>query len=164
MRFSIITMLAGVAVVALALAAQLNASALLDRGLSVFVGTALLSAALCAIYRSRFERAFWIGFALFGCLAFFRQEFSVSPFLREIYPYLQSHMTPPAIIKNSPIENPYQAAHVMELSFMQVGQRLFDLAFALMGGMIGQLLYRSGRPARLAETQSSETTVRGPIP
>src|SRR4051794_10165401 len=65
-RFSIASLLVVVLFVAVGFAALRESNDLWDSGLFTMTLTGLLVSVLLAVHRTEFERAFWLGFALFG--------------------------------------------------------------------------------------------------
>ena len=106
-----------------------------------------LTAILAVVYRVGANRAFWVGFALFGWAHFaivhhphFR---TVERFLfsRQLVNVLQAYFGGEQVGASIAVG----AGRVTVFTFTTIVNSISGLACAVIGGMIGVLLYRSGR-------------------
>ena len=147
MRFSILTLLGLVAFAAVGCAALLNANktwASITFSASILI---LLTSVVAAIFSARARRAFWVGFAVFGC-CYFLLYTTVMPnrtndFATTI-PLNILHRQFPVPENVSQIRDSFRRRQVqlreME-NFLEVGHALWTLILAFFGGAIARYFY-----------------------
>jgi hypothetical protein len=172
LRISLSTVLAIVAVVALGLAGMVSASRLATAAMGTVTLALLLAAILAAWLRAGSDRAFWVGFALFGWtyLVLVNSDWVGGQFGHDLtaglsdvgevmVPEVQvlSVATPVPGARAVPTQPAIDWAEMMRQrqmkigNFVQIARMLLSLCFALAGGFLARRIaerhgLRSGSP------------------
>ena len=124
-------------------------------GLIAFITLAvLLSGVLAAVYSRGRERAFWLGFALFGWAYILSESGLIGPWFNRslnahmdpwaeaFSPFAQRTITVPMTAGDIPPElsKMLQQNVTLRWNFVAISRMAFALLFALVGGLIGWLI------------------------
>lgn len=165
-RFTIPGLMVVVLVASLAFAALRTASATWAGGLYLFTHAVLLLALVAAVCRGPSERAWWLGFALFG-LVYFRGVSSSGYWSPTLPTSALLHAMRPSGVKPPPnVEGESNGLFYGKVEyFWVVGHCLWSLVSATIGGLVAHSLFSApvDRPAPLAsgqEPQRAHTPMR----
>lgn len=147
--FTLAGLLVLVALLALAMAAVRSASVLWTTAATTFALAVLLAAPLAAVYARGGERAFWVGFTLFGWVYLILVNWSwlgaqvghdLTGGLRELAEaWLPFDETQPFASPADRTEK--QLQHAIRLgNVSQIGRLILTLLFALLGGVVSRSL------------------------
>ena len=145
-RFSIAGLMAAVAVAALAVAALRASTPAWAGAMLMLVWSVLGLAIVSIVYRPRGERAWWLGFALFGCgylvLAFWSEiNFDSLP-TTTLLLFLSSKVDP-SIQKAA-----WSRTGELHWTFLHIAHCLWALVAAVLGGAAAHLLSAAASPDR----------------
>ncbi len=156
-RFSIAGLMAAVAVAALAVAALRASTPAWAGAMLMLVWSVLGLAIVCAVYRPRGERAWWLGFALFGCgylvLAFWSEiNFDSLP-TSTLLLFLSSKFDPKIA------QAAWSRTGTLDWTFLHIAHCLWALVAAVLGGAAANALSAAAsldREKAVAETSASD--------
>ena len=163
-RISLAALLTIIAVVAIGLAGMTSASRFWTAAAATVTLALLLAALLAACLLAGRDRAFWMGFALFGWayLALVNWDWIGGQFGHDLTAGLNE--VAEALFPTSPAQgSPYEVLARRQMrfgNFVQIGRMLLSLLFALLGGVSsperclsggerGERHRRPGRPGRV---------------
>ena len=156
-RFSIAGLMAAVAVAALAVAALRASTPAWAGAMLMLVWGVLGLAILCTVYRPRSERAWWLGFALFGSgylvLAFW-SEINFDSLPTSTLLLFVSSKVDPSIQKAA-----WSRTGELHWTFLHIAHCLWALVAAVFGGAAAHMLSAAASPDReqaVVETSASE--------
>ena len=166
-RFSIAALMAVVVVAALGLAALRDASELRAGATFLLTCGVLCVAIVGAVCRTGTERAWWLGFALFGwgyMLLAFRSPFNLPT--TALLELLEARVHPPSEVggrfgrlRSMLLDGGFGgiAGPSFDTSFRQIGHCLLALLAALLGGVLAVILF--GRRSKRDENREAQTEV-----
>ena len=161
MRFSILTLLGLVAVAAVGCAALLNANEMWASIVGTLVFVVVLSGVIASVYRSGSNRAFSIGFALFGVAHFCADSIAplshllTEPISTLAWAYIDGATLETDVGEVGTLDFGFHARPVVagEIYCGSVIHSLLTLVFAILGGLIARYFYwlRQKQEAAIAE-------------
>jgi hypothetical protein len=160
MRFSILSLMGAVAVVALGLAALKSSSPAVAGATIMVTCGVLLLAVVGAACCGPSQRAWWLGFALFGWLylpaAFFPEWFGAEPPTIEVLTQAASWAGA------GPARDPRSKfAPTVDVNYAAIGHCIWALGLALLGGGLARLFFGS-RPAEPGPPAAAPQSGGGP--
>jgi hypothetical protein len=180
MQFSLKTLLAASSLIALGCVGVFYASRIMAAWFFTATLIVMLSALVLALVRERAERAYWIGFTVFGIPYFFISIFGdVRPILNrdgQIIAWEEPRLLTSQLLlwadnwarerqpERAASINPGRTYVTMQTVLLSrgwsghthiIGHSFFAMLFGLVGGTIGRLLYRSGKAERHTSDMNS---------
>lgn len=150
LRFSLAVAFGAITVSSVAIVALCNGDWLWARLMFTMTLGLLLAAILAGVYRTGVNRAFWIGFAVFGwayvMLAFIPSFRVVEHHLpgKAVNSYLKEHA--PKASSGTVIDT--AGSRIAVFSFAQIVHLVVALIFACVGGLAGVYFYSTSRSRR----------------
>jgi hypothetical protein len=171
-RISLATLIGIVAVFALSMAGMISTSRIWLMLASTVALAVLLAALLASWLFSGIDRAFWVGFALFGWTYLIMVNWdwvggqighdltvAISEVAERLLPDIKppsAFGTPfPAVVNNVDYMDLSRQRQIRIGNFVQIGRDLSSLCFAMLGGWLGRALAKRAESSKRAERPAS---------